>query len=439
MAGQRFVDAEPLQRVVVVLAEFGFDAGLGRFGIDGRDPIFSFGLGFERRRAVEAGHRINSAEETGRGDDFQVVAGAEADDFFVADELSDVGELRFDGFLEPVAGSVIVGNLGEDFGDDQVLALMRGELGVVGVRRIHLSVHGQCEVEHFGADGGHFLFGVGEDLLGRHGSFHDKAEFFVVERLAETPAAFGRALGEIEQEPGGKIVERADGGGPDLVIFGGQLRTGGDFRGDGTENQIDVALIFLNGGVDPNRVAIGEVGFHLFQQARNLLDAIENLRDADIVRGVGLGQRKEERIADEFDDGGRVVAVVLNFVEFEKVEADLIVDELPVGGVFGIEGGDGSFGVEAVAPGGVEGALLGDGFEAQIVEQGVEFDFLAGFGIRVNVVAGGGGAYGGEGEGIFHELIAEGGEFLGGGGIGRLRRRRGEQSHEYTQRTAKKL
>ena len=81
--------------------------------------------------------------------------------------------------------------------------------------------------------------------------------------------------------------------------------------------------------------------------------------------------------------------------------------------------------MEAVAPGGVEGALLGDGFEAQIVEQGVEFDFLAGFGIRVNVVAGGGGAYGGEGEGIFHELIAEGGEFLGGGGIGRLRRRRG--------------
>ena len=110
------------------------------------------------------------------------------------------------------------------------------------------------------------------------------------------------------------------------------------------------------------------------------------------------------------------MAIVLNLVEFEQVLADLIVDELPIGGVFGAERGERGLGMKAFAPGGVEIALMGDGFEAEVVEQGIEFDFLAGLGIEMGVIAGGGGADGRKGQRVLDELIAEGGELLGGGG-----------------------
>jgi len=49
-----------------------------------------------------------------------------------------------------------------------------------------------------------------------------------------------------------------------------------------------------------------------------------------------LGEWKEECVADEFHNDGGIVFVTLNAIEFEEVEADLIVYQLPIGGVFGI-------------------------------------------------------------------------------------------------------
>ena len=161
----------------------------------GVTQYFSFGVGLKRRRAVKAGDGINAAHEDRGGDDFQIVARAKGDNFLFLNEFGDTGEVGLDGGHQLVAVRVGVRNFIEDFADDLVFAIVRGEIGVVGVIGIHARVHGERELEHFGADVFHFALGVGQNLFGRDRRFHHEAELFVVERLAEAPrtglCAFG--------------------------------------------------------------------------------------------------------------------------------------------------------------------------------------------------------------------------------------------------------
>ncbi len=87
------------------------------------------------------------------------------------------------------------------------------------------------------------------------------------------------------------------------------------------------------------------------------------------------------------------MAVIVNLVEFEEVQADLVVDELPVGGVLRAERGERSFGAKPLAPACVERALLVHRFQAHVVELGVEFDFLARLRVDVDVISGSGSAH----------------------------------------------
>src|SRR5580765_544602 len=94
--------------------------------------------------------------------------------------------------------------------------------------------------------------------------------------------------------------------------------------------------------------------------------------------GIALRQRQKQRVANQFDNAGGIVAVVLNFVEFKKAKSDLIVYQLPVRGVFNVQRRNWCLFMEALTPLQVKGALLLDRIQAEIVEQRVEFDGLAG-------------------------------------------------------------
>ena len=150
----------------------------------------------------------------------QVVARGKRDDFLVADELLDADEVCLDILLQLAAAGMLHGNFVEYFADDSVFAVAASEVGMVAVAGKHLRVQRQRKLQHFGADGFHFLLGVGEKLVGRDVGFHHEAEFLVVEILAEAPGARGRLLAEIVREPFREVLQRGDRGRRHALVFG---------------------------------------------------------------------------------------------------------------------------------------------------------------------------------------------------------------------------
>ncbi len=207
-------------------------------------------------------------------------------------------------------------------------------------------------------------------------------------------------------------------------------------------DEVDVAVVFRDRRADEDRIGVAEVRFHLIEQPRNLADARKHVAETHVVRRVALRERQEQRAADQLDRNRGVVAVILNFVEFEQVEADLIVNELPIGGVLGTERRERSLGAKAFAPAGVERALRVHGLQAQVVELRVELDLLARLRIHVNVISGLRSDRRRERERILHESVAERGKFLrirrGGCARGRARLSRAgwQQNHEREYREA---
>ncbi len=287
--------------------------------------------------------------KTGVGTTFKLSRGPSETIFFIDDELGDAGEIGLNSGHQLIAVGMVVRNFVENFADDFVLAVVFVQVGMVGVIGVHLRVHGNCELEHFGAHGFHFRFGVGEDLFGGDRRFHHEAEFFVVQRFAEAPGAGLRALGERVMEKIGIEFQRTDGGGSFLGVAGGEFGARRDLLFERGFDEVDVAVIFFHGGFDPDGIGIGDVGLDLDEEAGNLAHAIEDVAESDFEWRVILSERQEDGVADEFDGDGGIVFVALDFIVFEKVEADLIVDELPVGGVFRIERGYGGLGAEAFA------------------------------------------------------------------------------------------
>ena len=106
------------------------------------------------------------------------------------------------------------------------------------------------------------------------------------------------------------------------------------------------------------------------------------------------------------------MAIIVNPVEFEQVQADLIVNKLPVGGVLRIERGERRLDAKSLAPAGVKFALLVHRLQAHVVELGVEFDFLARFRINVDVISGLRRARRRKRQRILHKSVAQLGEFL---------------------------
>ena len=90
-----------------------------------------------------------------------------------------------------------------------------------------------------------------------------------------------------------------------------------------------------------------------------------------------------------------------------EAEADLIVHQLPICGVLRIEGRSRRLLVKTFAPVRVESALLGDGFQAEVIQLGIQCDGLARLGIQMRVITCRRSAGRRKRERIFHELITE--------------------------------
>ena len=107
------------------------------------------------------------------------------------------------------------------------------------------------------------------------------------------------------------------------------------------------------------------------------------------------------------------MTVVLDFVEFKKVQPDLVINQLPVSGVLNIQRRNRRLFAEALAPALVKCALVVDPLQTEVVEESVQFDSLAGLCVNVFVISGGGRIRGRQCQRFFDELIAQFGEFGG--------------------------
>ena len=84
---------------------------------------------------------------------------------------------------------MLVGNFPQNFANDQVLAVVNGEVGVVAVVRIHLLVHRQRQLEHFGADRAAVRSSASASTCsGVDVCFHHQPEFRIVELFAQPPS-----------------------------------------------------------------------------------------------------------------------------------------------------------------------------------------------------------------------------------------------------------
>src|SRR5262249_36566834 len=101
------------------------------------------------------------------------------------------------------------------------------------------------------------------------------------------------------------------------------------------------------------------------------------------------------------------MAIVLNSIEFEKIQSDLIVDQLPVSRILSVERGNRRLLVESLAPALEKRSLLIDGLQAQIIEQCVELNRFSRFRINVPVVASGGSAGWRLRQRLLHKLVAQ--------------------------------
>ena len=88
----------------------------------------------------------------------------------------------------------------------------------------------------------------------------------------------------------------------------------------------------------------------LVEKTGNGGDAGKNVAYPHILGRIVIGEGLEERRAKQLDIDGRVVPVVLDAVIFEQGLRDLVVDEAPVGGVFGSQRGERGFGVKPLPP-----------------------------------------------------------------------------------------
>ena len=59
--------------------------------------------------------------------------------------------------------------------------------------------------------------------------------------------------------------------------------------------------------------------------------------NAGLFGGVTLSQRQEDRVPNQLDNNGRIVAIVLDLVEFKKIQSDLVVNQLPIRGIFNVQ------------------------------------------------------------------------------------------------------
>jgi len=199
-----------------------------------------------------------------------------------------------------------------------------------------------------------------------------------------------------------------------------QRRSGRDRGRDRVLDQVDVAVVFFDGDLDEDGVGVEELVAGLVEEARGGGEAREDVAEADVPGRVLVGEGLEECPAEQFDVDGGVVPVILDTVVFEQLERDLVVDKLPVGGVLGAERDERNLAAEALAEFGIRTAQVGDAGGADVVEQGIERDGLAGFGVEVLVIPGLRGIGRGERQRLVNELFTELGE-LGvgvGGGLG---------------------
>jgi hypothetical protein len=217
-------------------------------------------------------------------------------------------------------------------------------------------------------------------------------------------------LREIVFQRLGEIAEGLHGGGRDFLVLVPERRGLRDLLAQHVVDEVEVAVVFVGGGVDEDRIGVGEDLAGLVERARDLRDAGEHMAEADFFGRVLLGHGQEHGVADELNVDGRLVLVALDLFELEQAVGDLVVDESPVGLVFQAEGVARDFASESRAPVAVKGGLAGEGLRAEVVEFGVELDGVAGFGIAVLVVAGLGGVDRGERERFVHELLGEAGE-----------------------------
>ena len=90
--------------------------------------------------------------------------------------------------------------------------------------------------------------------------------------------------------------------------------------------------------------------FHFAEQTRNLADSRKDVAQPHVLWCVALRERKKDRVSDQLDRDSWVMPIALNVVQLQQAEADLIIDEVPIGGILGSERRDRSLGVKALLP-----------------------------------------------------------------------------------------
>ena len=66
-------------------------------------------------------------------------------------------------------------------------------------------------------------------------------------------------------------------------------------------------------------------------------NAGEDIAEADVLWRKVIGERLKERSAQELHVERGVVLVILDAVQFEQGEGNLVIDQLPVGGILDAE------------------------------------------------------------------------------------------------------
>ena len=194
VAGHGLVDGEQLQLVEVVLAQLGFDALLVPVRRDRGDPVKGAQLRLQRRGGIEAAHRVDAAHELGRRDHLQVGARGQREQVLFLHEgaglvqvLAGVVHVRF-------AGGVALGDFGQDFADDGVLACASPVSSAWSLWAGQIcACSGSASSSMRARTAVQIALGVLEHGVGFDAAFQDVAEFARVELLPEPPVDSCRA------------------------------------------------------------------------------------------------------------------------------------------------------------------------------------------------------------------------------------------------------
>ena len=265
-------------------------------------------------------------------------------------------------------------------------------------------VQGQGQLEHVGAYLPQAPLRQLERGIRLDPAFQRIAEFAHVHVLSETPTGVV-AVGQVGFQVGLELVEGVEGRPGRARVVGPQIV--GNRGAQSLVDQLDIALILLDGHLGPDVRRRDQVDSRLVEIQRHLLQAGDDVLEALRLGSVLEHRRVEQRIAERLDVQSRIVQGRVHLVQVEQRECGLVLKDGEVRLLLGRKLVEAQQAQPLLEPG-VKAALVVDGLGAEVIQFLVE----ALFAVFVQPDAGREG--GGEGKYGVDELFREAGELLGG-------------------------